>query len=177
MQARVRICFKDLVNLQRMICHLLLRRYHHVMSTIPRLLRLPTELARHADQFADRIGLSFNDLAIAALSRYLKLSNDRSIEMLTDLSNWVTVQYGNRFPENVTQLVFAHIKSDSVLNRRYKTEIRNQNGADDRLKRAHLHRKIGLMVKRTLNAKVVGRLGPLDPDVHLIRSCAKLRRQ
>ena len=64
---------------------------------------------------------------------------------------------------------FSHWRAD------YEQLIRGVDGDADYDALVALHRRIGRLVLRILNAEVVGRSDPLDPAEHLIKSHALLR--
>jgi hypothetical protein len=88
---------------------------------------------------------------------------------------WLNANYGHgHFPPNITQRVFHHLHTDPQLFQLYQAQIA-PNGVLDRHRRHRLHRLIGRVVKVHLGARTFGRrIGPMNPNAILIRSCARL---
>jgi len=139
-------------------------------------IRLSDDLLTRVLEEADRLGVSFNEFAVHALERALGNEGDESIVFMTDLAFWLEQNFNRHaFPEDVTLQVFHHIRDDRNLRARYRALIRNADGGTDPEKLTGMHRRIGRLVKRALDAEVFGRSLPLDPEEHLIRSHALLR--
>jgi hypothetical protein len=139
-------------------------------------LRLPAELVAEAEIRAQRLGLTLADLVEAGLRNELGDSVEPRIELLKRLATWVASTYPSRtgFPHNVTLLVIREMQSDEGLLELYRAATERPDPKAQKKAQSFLHRQVGLMVKRVLNACVIGRSNPLDPEVELIRSHALL---
>ncbi len=139
-------------------------------------VRVPDDLAVRIDAFAAQTGMTWNELITHALDLMLGGQGDPAIAFLTQVRAWVQATYrSDAFPEDVTLRVFQHIRSDDRLFATYQACLASAGPANAYQMKASIHRRIGLMVKRVLNATVIGRSLPLDPAVNLISSCALLR--
>ena len=144
------------------------------MTTTVKTVRLPTELAARVEEESASVGLTFNDYAVYALERLLSNSHepDASFPFLRQLAKWTGETYGGKpFPNTVTLEVFHHIRDTKDLREAYDRLLANDV---DRQAIRSLHRRIGLMVKRVLNAKVEGRSAPRDPRKDLVTTFSYL---
>lgn len=134
-------------------------------------IRIPQKLCDAVEKHALNKGSNFNDTVISALYKLLGLPTDEISAFINRLHEYVTHTWTeDNFPENVTHLVFKHLKNDQILFEEYLRITSN-----DRSLREILHRKIGKMVKQSLNAKVIGRSLPLTGEDELITTYALLR--
>lgn len=145
------------------------------MQTRQTSIRLPKEIAQRAEEFAGQTGMTLSEFIVHSMDLALGGKGDPSIAFMARARSWILTSYTNDFPEDVTLRVFQHIRSDPDLYAAYQNCIESSDPQRAYEMRTSLHRRIGLMVKRLLNATVVGRSLPLDPSVNLITSCALLR--
>ncbi len=145
------------------------------MQTRLTSIRLPADLAIRAEAFAGQTGMTLSEFVVHSMDLALGGKGDPAIAFMARVRSWVISSYASSFPEDVTLRVFQHIRSDSELYAAYLDSIDSNDPERAYEMRTSLHRRIGLMVKRLLNATVVGRSLPLDPSVNLITSCALLR--
>lgn len=145
---------------------------HQVMKS----LRLPRSLVDEAERHARGLGLTFADIVEAGLRREVGMKPNVRTELLKDLALLVSGLYPSKkgFPPDVTLVVVRQMRDDKALKSAYDEAIRDEDGQIDDGARAILHRQIGLLVKRVLDAKVIGRSNPLDPVVELIKTHALL---
>lgn len=137
--------------------------------------RTSTELAQEVQDRADELGVTASDVIADAVCRYLGRSPLTKLQLVIALAALIDKNFDKKsFPADVTLKVFKFILEDPKLRRLYDEAIRGPDGVPDAEKRAVVHREIGRMVKRRLNAKVTGRSVPLDPKEHLIESHALL---
>ena len=144
------------------------------MTTTVKTVRLPTELAARVEAESANVGLTFNDYAVYALERLLSGSNepDACFLFLRQLAQWTRETYrGKSFPTTVTLEVFHHIRDTEDLRKAYDRLLANDV---DRQAIRSLHRRIGLMVKRVLKAKVEGRSAPRNPQRDLVTTFSYL---
>src|SRR5262245_5292378 len=93
-----------------------------VMEMVQKLLRLPVSLAAQAEQQAEALGLSLNDVIVTALGNFLGVETDRGVTMLQQLSEWVSSNYNRQsFPQDVTFHVFQHIRQRPELLTTYES--------------------------------------------------------
>lgn len=149
--------------------------YYRNMQTRLTSIRLPADLATRAEAFAGQTGMTLSEFVVHSMDLALGGTGDPAIAFMARVRSWVLSSYANCFPEDVTLRVFQHIRSDRDLYAAYVGCIDSNDAERAYEMRTSLHRRIGLMVKRLLNATVVGRSLPLDPSVNLITSCALLR--
>ena len=147
-------------------------------ETTSKLIRLPQELCTLAEEEARRAGLTFTNLVQHALCVVLRQNHaDKMIPFIhfsRDLADWLHSTYTEAaFPQDVTKKVFEHIQAEPALLARYRALIQT-DGEVDRHFRADVHRQIGKMVKRALNAKVIGRSPSMNRDQHLVESYSLL---
>lgn len=144
------------------------------MEIVQKPLRLDASLAALAEVEAANIGLSFNDLVVGLIEDFLKVKTASEVRLLRGLSSWLLDHYRpTSFPNDVTLLLFQHLRSSQTLLPLYEELIHGANGQPDPHQRQRLNQRIGAMVRRTLRAKVVGRFGPFTGE--LISTCAMLR--
>ncbi len=145
---------------------------HLVMKS----LRLPRQLVEEAERRAGVLGLTFADIVEAGLRREVGMEPNVRTQLLKDLADLLIGLYPSRkgFPPDVTLEVIRRMRADTALMSAYDKAIRDTEGRIDEGAKAVLHRQIGQLVKRVLNARVIGRSTPLDPEVELIRTHAVL---
>ena len=140
-----------------------------------RTLRISSDVAREVDDEADRLGITFTDFMVHAAQLALGRNGDPAIDFLKSLSRWIEKTYDKTFfPADVTLQVFHHIRDDAQFRHQYDALTTTETGEKDWDAVISLHRRIGRMVKRVLNARVVARSLPLDPEEHLIKTHALL---
>lgn len=138
--------------------------------TVVKTVRIPEELFREVENSAKKQGSNFNDTVVTALRRYLGLPSEDGTLFIQKVFNWVVQTYRqDDFPEDVTRQVFQHIQKDPELLVEYHQVTRRREDKET------INRKIGKMVKQTLNAEVIGRSLPLPRGEELITSYALLR--
>jgi hypothetical protein len=119
--------------------------------------------------------MSLNAYVVEVLRGHLTQAAPE-IEWLGLVRDWLLATYSpTEFPQDVTRLVFHHIRDTPALREGYQRLVRNPNGEVDAGRRADLHKQVGRMVKEALRAEVVGRVVDLDPAENLVRSHALLR--
>ena len=134
--------------------------------------RVPLELADAIEAEAAKTGLSVNEVVNDALAGRFSFRADPMAQVLRKALLFARRLDKRAFPQDVTLRAVREIRDRH--RRIYDAAIMDSKGAVDQRRRAALHRRIGLTVKRTLGAKVVGRSLALDPAVELISSCALL---
>lgn len=147
---------------------------------ILRTFRLDPRLVKRVEEHADQLGLSFTDVLETALAREVNLRDGRAdaAELLREITAFVGATYSPQsFPEDITRIVFERICGEEALRQLYDAAIVRDDGHVDEHKRAELHRRIGRLVKRLLDASVVGRSETLDREEHLIETHALLQPQ
>lgn len=145
-------------------------------SNTVKTLRMPRDLADRVGCETERLGITFTDFMLYATRRALGETGDMSFELLKELSAWVEYTFNkDNFPQDVTLRVFHHIRDTQELRGRYERLITRDSGDRDWDALSRLHRRIGRLVKRVLDAEVVARSLPLDPGEHLIKSHALLK--
>lgn len=138
-------------------------------------LRVPTELAENVDTEASRLGITVTDFMAYAARCVLGEPPDPAIRFLMELSKWIEATFDKQaFPSDVTLRVFHHIRDTEEFRGQYNVLIKNEHGARDPSAVTSLHRRIGRLVKRVLNAEVIARSVPLNPDEHLVTTHALL---
>ncbi len=141
------------------------------MSTV----RFPNLLLTRAKKAAEEKGMSFNDLLVHALERELGGISDPTIGFLDDVRAWLQSRFSESFPEDVTLRTFQHIRETPTLFMAYNHCIVDAVGIPDAKRRSGLHRRIGLLVRRTLKAKVYGSSLPVKSHENLISNYRLLR--
>jgi len=143
----------------------------HILKTV----RLSAELAASVEKESAALGLTFNDYAAHALRLALTGKRDATIPFLKALAAWTRKRHaGQDFPQDVTLTVFHHIRDTRAVRRAYDRLTTDAAGRKDREAVWSLHRRIGLLVKRVLNAEVMGRSLPHDPAEHLVTTFSLL---
>lgn len=144
---------------------------------VTRTIRLRAALVRAADQDANELGLSFNDIVDRALAAHLQMPHHPAFDLLQAIRGLLLEKYPDRlrYPQTVTLEVFRDIRARKDLWSLYEAATTDEEGRPSEPLRDALHRRIGRAVKAILGAKVVGRSLPLDPEKELIRSHALLQ--
>lgn len=144
------------------------------MKTVNKTVRLTEAMVDAAERWGSALGLTFADVVELALIRHLGLDDDPSFELVVAVRDYLLEKYPDRlgFPQDVTLEVFKHIRDDRELRALYAQAV--AAGPDKDQAVASLHRRLGKAVKLVLNATVVGRSLPLDPEQFLITTHALL---
>ena len=139
-------------------------------------VRLPCSLIEAAELAAEEQGLSFSDIVEAGLRKELRMKDNPRIGLLRDLSAWLQRRYPRKtgFPTDITREVFLQIHNDDGLYQSYDETLRNEQGQIDESNRSVIHRQIGQQVRRTLDAKVIGRSLEIENPTELIKTHALL---
>jgi hypothetical protein len=153
-----------------------LRRGIHMERSSVRTVRIPLHIAGAVERRAAECSVTFNDIVVRALQRFLRLPRHPRTELMERLSAWVARSFDPAdFGEDVTLQVVRHLRANLPLRLLYQEAVSDARGRRDGRAKAGLHRRIGKMVKNVLGAVVAGRSGPLDPEVELIGSYSLLR--
>lgn len=140
-----------------------------------RSIRFPVDLWDRLAEASQEAGMSPNAYVVDVLRGHLA-QTAATAEWLGSVRAWVLATYSPvTFPQDVTRLVFHHIRDTPTSRRGYETLIRDKAGQVDPVRRADMHKQVGRMVKEALRAEVVGRVVDLDATENLIRSHALLR--
>lgn len=145
-------------------------------TALNKTVRLPAHVVRAANTRAAELGLTFTDVVEVALRDHLGLGGNAAFDVLEQVRDHLMAAYPDRqgFPRDVTLDVFKHLRAEPTLWALYTDAIRGADGELATAARDSLHRRIGRAVKVVLNATVIGRSQPLDPEVELICSHALL---
>lgn len=139
-------------------------------------VRIDRDLADRAATEADVLGVTFSELVAVSLKRTLGEEPEPGYVFAQEIAFWLRENYGTGdFPEDVTLRVFHRIRDFPQWRAEYQQLIRGIDGGVDYDALIALHRRIGRLVLRVLDAEVIGRSEPLDPEEHLIKSHALLR--
>ena len=139
-------------------------------------VRIDRGLAERAAAEADTLGITFSEFVAVSLKQSLGEEPEPECAFSRTIAAWLREDYGaGEFPEDITLRVFHRIRDFRSWRRSYQELIRGLDGEVDYDALIALHRRIGRLVLRVLNAEVVGRSEPLDPEEHIIKSHALLR--
>lgn len=137
--------------------------------------KVTREVADALNARAQELGVDVTDVIAEAIARYLGLPSVAKFELILALASFVEATFDPaNFPVDVTLRVFQHVQADPRLRSLYDAAVTGSDGTVDKDQRAVVHRAIGRMVRRRLNADVAGRSNQLDPAVHLIETHALL---
>ncbi len=155
-----------------------MRKKENREPTRLRSLRMPERLFDKATAEASRQGTTFNTFVVNAVRKALG-EDDGSVQLLDAVAKWLKAKYLPRkdFPLNVTLEVFHHIRDDRRLRKLYDSIVLDRHGDRNYDALVPLHKNIGLLVKTLLNAQVVGRSLPLEPEENLIKTYSLLKKQ
>ncbi len=155
-----------------------MRKKENREPTRLRSLRMPERLFDKAAAEASRQGVAFNTFVVNAVRKALG-EDDGSVQLLDAVAKWLKAKYPplKAFPLNVTLEVFHHIRDDKKLRTLYDGIVLDRKGDKNYDALVPLHKNIGLLVKTLLNAKVIGRSLPLDPEENLIKTYSLLKKQ
>lgn len=149
------------------------RVFHHPCANAGRIDR---GLAERAGAEADVRAITFSEFVAFSLKQTLGEEMDPEYAFAREIAVWLRKNYSvEKFPEDVTLRVFHRIRDFPQWRGNYRELIRGTDGEADCDVRIALHRRIGRLVLRVLDAEVVGRSEALDPEEHIIKSHALLR--
>lgn len=135
---------------------------------LPYCYRYGTHNHDESRLYAQTLGVTFTDLIDFALRAALGQEPNPATALLQLLAQYLEDHYLDGFPENITQVVFHHVRDDDEANELYTKAISTE-GAVDPAKRDRVHRKVGRTVCAVLNAEPVGLVTKLDPEVNLVQ--------
>jgi hypothetical protein len=142
-------------------------------NTSIKSLRIPNALYEEIQSEAKSIGFTTNNYIISILNSRHIGGDAIGAKFYKKISKWILNNYSkDNFPPDITLKVFHHIKNDSETYNNYKEIVSKSKDA-----KISLHRKIGIMVKDILGAKVTGRSVPLDPEENLIKTYSFLGKK
>ncbi len=137
---------------------------------IAKTIRFSEELVALGEMEALKLGLTFNDLIVLSFQSFLNIQSGCQIEFFKNLRDWIITTFDPKnFPEDVTFQTFKHIQNNQELYKIYQSLVMTKS------EREVIHRRIGKLVKQTLNAKVKGTSARLDPEKDLIATFSFLK--
>ena len=128
-------------------------------------INISSLVSKEIQNRADKLGLTFSDVAEALMRESLRIEPDPSYVLLNAVSKWLLDKHSQKnFPADITFRVFQEIQQNREWIRLYDLATNLDTAAQkrDHKKKSSLNRKLGLAIKRTLDAKVQARVTLLD---------------
>lgn len=113
-----------------------------------RSVRVPAALARQADARAHTLGCTFTDIVVESLAAFLGAPRNARVALLAAVAQHVSQEYqSHSFPDDVTRLVFLHIRDTPELRALYDEAVAVNDDA-----KSTVNQSVGRLVAFALSA-------------------------